>query len=342
MVITRTPYRISFFGGGTDYPAWYRKNGGQVLSTSIDKYCHLICRPLPPFLEKKHHIVYSRIENADYLHEIEHPSVRECLKFLDIDQGMTVVHDGDLPARSGMGSSSAFTVGLLHALYTLQGKMVSKHQLAMDALHVEQECIKENVGSQDQFAAAFGGLNKITFNGQHDIRVEPVIISRGRLESLQDHCMLFFTGLSRTASEMAVHWIKNTDRNEASLKRMHQMVDEAVDVLTDSNRNLQEFGELLDEAWRRKRELTDKITNSTVDDIYDSARRAGAIGGKLLGAGGGGFVLFFVEPDKKEEVLRALSSFMHVPFRFDSLGSHIIHYSHNLGGIDINAGKLNV
>ncbi len=334
MVITRTPFRISFFGGGTDYPAWYDKNGGQVLSTSIDKYCHVTCRPLPPFFEKKHHIVYSKIENVDHPDEIEHPSVRECLKFADIDHGVTVIHDGDLPARSGMGSSSSFTVGLLHALYTLKGKMVSKHQLAMDAIQVEQQHIKENVGSQDQVAAAFGGLNRIIFGGQHGVRVEPIIMSHDRLESMQDHCMLFFTGLSRTASDMAIHWIKNTERNDANLRRMHQMVDEAVEILTNTSHNLREFGELLDEAWRRKRELTDNITNSTVDEVYNSAKQAGAIGGKLLGAGGGGFVLLFVEPDKQEEVRSALGKFMHVPFRFDSLGSHIVHYSHNLGGIN--------
>ena len=330
MIITRTPYRISFFGGGTDYPAWYEKNGGAVLSTSIDKYCHITARSLPPFFEKRHHIVYSRIENIDHLDEIEHPSVRECLRFSGIDHGVSIIHDGDLPARSGVGSSSAFTVGLLHALYALRGKMVSRYQLAKDAIHVEQECIKENVGSQDQSAAAFGGLNRITFGGSEKIRVEPIVMNKIRLNDFQDHLMLFFTGTSRNASEVAADWIKNAGRNENDLRKMHKMVDEAVNILTDATADLREFGKLLDDGWKLKRGLTENVSNSVVDQAYDSAKKAGAIGGKLLGAGGGGFMMFFVDPDKKEAVKRNLQGYMHVPFRFENLGSHVVHYSQNI------------
>ncbi len=321
MIITRTPFRISFFGGGTDYPAWYEKNGGAVLSTTIDKYCHITCRVLPPFFEKKHHIVYSRIENADHADEIEHPSVRECFKFMNIERGITVLHDGDLPARSGLGSSSAFTVGLLHALYALQGKTVSRHQLAMDAIHVEQERIKENVGSQDQIAAVFGGPEKF--------RVEPVIMSGSRSEDLQNHCLFFFTGLSRNAHEIAGSWIKNTERNENNLRRMRQMVDEATEILTNDTSDLREFGKLLDDNWQLKKSLVSEISNSTIDQAYAAAKKTGAIGGKLLGAGAGGFMLIFVEPEKREAVQQALRGFMYVPFRFEGLGSHIMHSNHD-------------
>jgi len=235
-----------------------------------------------------------------------------------------------LPARSGLGSSSSFTVGLLHALYALRGRMVSRYQLAKDAIHIEQECIKENVGSQDQSAAAFGGLNRIIFGGSEKIRVEPIVVSKPRLNDFQDHLMLFFTGLSRNATEVAAGWIKNTEQNENDLRKMHKMVDEAVDILTDTTKDLREFGKLLDDGWQLKRGLTENISNSMVDKIYDSAKQAGAIGGKLLGAGGGGFMLFFVEPSERESVRNALEGYMHVPFRFENLGSHVVHYSQNI------------
>ena len=231
MLIIRTPFRISFFGGGTDYPVWYKKNGGAVLGTTIDKYCYITCRYLPPFFEHKHRIVYSLSELVQEIDEIRHPSVRETMRFIGITEGVEIHHDGDLPARTGLGSSSAFTVGLLHGLYALKGIMPTKMQLAKDAIYVEQELIKESVGSQDQTLAAFGGLKHIYFTGEHNIQVEPVVMRPGRLESLQNHLMLFFTGFSRTASQIAEEQIKETPKKKKELSEMHRMVDTSIDVL---------------------------------------------------------------------------------------------------------------
>jgi D-glycero-alpha-D-manno-heptose-7-phosphate kinase len=323
MVITRTPFRISFFGGGTDYPAWYKERGGAVLSASIDKYCYLNVRHLPPFFDYRYRVRYAKNENAKAHDEIEHPSARECLKFLDVKDGIEIQHTADLPAMSGLGSSSAFTVGLLHALYSLRGTPVSKLQLARDAIHVEQECIKEHVGSQDQVAAAFGGLNRIEFRGNHEITVAPVVMPRERLEELARHLMLFFTGFSRRASDIAATWIKNTPRNERELARMGEMVREGALVL-EGGKDLRQFGALLKEAWELKRGLSPEIANGHVDEIYQRGMRAGALGGKLLGAGGGGFILFFVAPEKQAEVKKALADLLYVPFAFENRGSHVI------------------
>lgn len=326
MIISQTPFRISFFGGGTDYPAWYREHGGAVLSTTIDKYCYLNCREFPPFFDKKNRVVWSKIEFVNAVDEIEHPSVKEVLKYLNIHEGVEIHHSADLPARAGMGSSSSFTVGLLHALKVLRGEEVQdKHQLALEALHVEQNLIKENVGSQDQTAAAFGGLNKITFGGQEEISVEPLDILPERKTGLQNNLMLFFTGFSRTASDIAKEQIKNTPKKEAELRRMHEMVDEAVGTLTDSTRDIDIFGEMLHETWQLKRGLTSKISTSEIDEIYKRALRAGAIGGKLLGAGGGGFILFYVRPEHQEKIKNELSELLYVPFKFEELGSSIVY-----------------
>ena len=325
MIITRTPFRISFFGGGTDYPVWYDENGGAVISASINKYCFITCRYLPPFFDYKYRIVYSKREEVNLLTEIDHRSVRECLGFMNLERGIEIHHDGDLPARTGLGSSSSFTVGLLHALHALKGCMVSKRQLALDAIHVEQEKIRENVGSQDQTVAAFGGFNKITFAKDNNILVQPVIMGPDRLENFQNHLMLFFTGFSRTASEIAEEQIKQTPNKKTELRTMHAMVDEAVTILS-SSRDLDEFGKLLHETWKIKRSLTSKISNPNIDRIYETAIKAGAIGGKLLGAGGGGFILFFVRPENQAGVKKALKPLLHVPFKFEGLGSQIIYY----------------
>lgn len=329
MIISRTPFRISFFGGGTDYPAWYRENGGAVLATTIDKYCYISCRYLPPFFEHKHHIVYSQAELVQNIDEIRHPSARETLRFMGISEGVEVHHDGDLPARTGMGSSSSFTVGLLHAFYALKGVMPSKMQLAKDAIHIEQDLIKENVGSQDQTIASFGGLNHIEFNGEHNIEVRPIIIKPQKLELLQNHLMLFFTGFSRTASQIAEEQIKKTPHKKQELTEMYHMVDEAVNILNGDN-NLLEFGKLLHETWQLKRNLTNKISPPHIDYFYETAIRAGAEGGKLLGAGGGGFILFFVRPELQPKVKESLHGLLHVPFRFENLGSQIIFYNPEL------------
>lgn len=324
MIISRTPLRISFFGGGTDYPVWYRENKGAVLGTTINKYCYITCRYLPPFFDHKYRIVYSLIENVNELSEIKHPSVKGCLKFMNIKEGVAVHYDGDLPARSGLGSSSSFTVGLLNTLYALKGKISTKRQLALNAIYVEQEVMKENVGSQDQVLASFGGFNRIEFGGDHHVSIKQVTISGEKIEQLNSHMMLFFTGFSRLASEIAHEQIKNMHKKRNELKCIYQMVDEAMDILNQDK--IKPFGKLLHEAWMVKKNLSSKISFPHIDDIYNTARRAGAIGGKLLGAGGGGFILFFVEPEKQAKVREKLKNLLYVPFRFEDLGSQIIFF----------------
>ena len=329
MIISRTPFRVSFFGGGTDYNGWFHDHNGAVLATTIDKYCYITCRYLPPFFDHKSRIIYSKMEHIRNVDEIDHPSVREVLRFLNIHEGVEIHHDGDLPARTGLGSSSSFTVGLLNGLYALKGQMVTKEKLALEAIHVEQEMIKENVGCQDQMLAAHGGFNLIEFGGTNHLRVQPVTITTEKMNLLQDHLMLFFTGFSRTASSIAKSQIENIPQKKAELSRMHEMVYEAIDVL--NGKDLLKFGQLLDESWKLKRTLSDKISSEYIDHLYSTAIKAGAVGGKLLGAGGGGFVLFFVEPSKKEKVRQSLKDLLEVPFKFENLGSQIIFYQPNSG-----------
>ncbi len=327
MIISRTPFRISFFGGGTDYPAWYREHGGAVLSTAINKYCYITCRYLPPFHDFKHLIRYYKREEAQTVDDIQHPSVRECLKYLEFEQGIDLVHHADLPARSGLGSSSTFTVGLLHALYALKHEMATKRQLAISAIKVEQDLIGENVGSQDQVAAAFGGLNKIEFGGPHEISVRPLIMSPERFDSLQQHMMLFFTGYSRIASEVAADQIAQIPNKKANLREMMQLVEEAEALLLSKEDRLAEFGKLLNDQWMVKRGMSSRISTPEIDQIYETGMKAGALGGKLLGAGSGGFMLMFVRPEQQKAVKTALGKLLHVPCRFDTLGSQIIYYS---------------
>jgi len=325
MIISRTPFRISFFGGGTDYPIWYKHNGGAVLSTTIDKYCYITCRYLPPFFEHKHRIVYSKVETVKYVREIQHPVVRALLKFLHINDGIEIHHDGDLPARTGLGSSSSFSVGLLHSLYALKEIMPTKHRLAQEAIYIEREVLKENVGSQDQVAVAYGGFNKIVFNRDGKFNIEPVILRKERLDQLQKHLMLYFTGFSRIASHVAKEQIRNTPKKRKELELMYRMVDEAKDILCNS-RDIVDFGKLLHESWQLKRSITDKISTSEIDEIYERARRSGATGGKLLGAGGGGFMLLFVKPELQDKMRKKLRRLLEVKFRFEALGSQIIFY----------------
>jgi D-glycero-alpha-D-manno-heptose-7-phosphate kinase len=325
MIITRTPFRISFFGGGTDFPAWYKLNGGSVLSTTIDKYCYINCRHLPPFFSHKHRIVYSKYEHVNNIDEIIHPAVRETFRFMNITRGIELHHDGDLPARAGLGSSSAFTVGLLHALYGLSGKIISKKRLSLEAIHIEQNMIKESVGSQDQVAAAFGGFNKITFQDDRHIEVTPLTISKAKLDLLQDHLMLFFTGTTRFATDIEKEKIDNLSRKTDVLNGLSNLTGCAMDVLND-DADLLDFGRLLHEGWTLKKALSEGVSNAFIDDVYDTAIKNGAIGGKLLGAGGGGFILFFVRIDQRERLKAALSHLLHVPFRFENLGSQIIYY----------------
>ncbi|MBL8749954.1 MAG: kinase [Planctomycetes bacterium] len=325
MIISRTPFRLSFFGGGTDYPEWYRTHGGAVLSTTIDKYCYLSCRYLPPFFDYRYRVVWSKVENRRSIAEIEHPVVRCLLAHHGFTRGVEVHHVGDLPARSGMGSSSTFTVGLLHALHALQGRMVGKQALMQEALHVEQELLRETVGSQDQAAAAHGGFNKITFATTGEILVSPVVLRPGRVEELDSHLMLFYTGIVRTASTVAATYVTDLGRKRRQLRVMRDMVDEAIELLA-SVRPIDGFGTLLDEAWSMKRSLGAGISNDDVDDAYARAKAAGALGGKITGAGGGGFLLLFVPPDRQAAVADALPELVQVPFRFESSGSQIIFY----------------
>ena len=326
MIITRTPLRISFFGGGTDYPVWYRAHGGAVLSTAIDKCCYITSRWLPPFFEYQSRVSYSRIENVNDNGTIEHPSARECLQFLDINGGVEIHHVADLPARTGLGTSSAFTVGLLLGLYALKNQMRDKHALAVDALHVEQNLIREAVGSQDQVSAAYGGFNRINFNQDDSFEVKRVLTAPARLAALEQNLALYFTGFSRIASEIAQEQVRVTPQKTKELETMFQMVDEAEDIVTNPHRSLDEFGRLLHEGWKVKRSLTQKITNSDINEIYEAGLDAGALGGKLLGAGGGGFLLLYVPPERRDDVRRRLKKLLCVPFAFSNRGSQVIVY----------------
>lgn len=325
MIISRTPYRISFFGGGTDYPAWYQEHGGAVLSTTINHYCYLTCRFLPPFFQEKSRIIWSRIENVMDHDAIVHPSVRAVLKEHGIDNGVEISHSGDLPARSGLGSSSAFTVGLLNAVHALQGRMSTRQSLASEAIHIEQHIIRENIGVQDQIATAYGGFNRITILPNGDFSVDPVVLPQARLHDLQNHFLLFFTGVSRNASDIACEQIRTAPTKKRELQAMRELVDEAGRLLQSSG-DLSEFGRLLDETWKLKRTLSPGIAPDFVDAIYARARKAGVMGGKLLGAGGGGFMLFFAHPDDHPQIKLALKDLLWVPFSFETGGSTIIFY----------------
>jgi len=323
LIIVRAPFRISFFGGGTDYPIWYEKHGGEVLGTSIDKYSYISCRYLPPFFEHKYRVVYSTIELTNQINEIDHPSVRECLRFLEFDEGVEVHYDGDLPARSGMGSSSSFTVALLRALFALKKIDINKQDLALKAIHVEQNLIGESVGSQDQTLASFGGLNHVKFSADKTIDVSPLPIPLEKQKDLQSHLMLVFTGLSRIASEVASEQIRLTPDREKELSMIQNFVTEGIRILK-SESDLSEFGLLLGEAWKVKRSLTNKVSNKEIDEIYEAGLSAGAVGGKLLGAGGGGFVLLFAKPEFHEKIIERLKGLLVVPVHFDYEGSKVL------------------
>lgn len=328
MIISRTPTRISFFGGGTDYPVWYQSHGGTVLSASINKYSYITVRYLPKFFDYKYRIRYYRTEETQTLDEIQHPSVRECARHLDIQKGIEVVHNADLPAGSGLGSSSTFTVGMLHALYALKNYMPTKRELATDAIYVEQQLIGESVGSQDQVAAAWGGFNKIKFGGDQIFDVDPIIMSRDRMLELQNNLLLCFTGFARSASEIAKHQIRDTPQKVRELDEMRSLSNEALQVLTDVDASLDIFGELLGQQWHIKRSLTNYISNPKIDEIYTLGIQNGATGGKLLGAGGGGFFLFYAPQERHDAIKNALDSKLFVPFRFEDTGSKIVYYSH--------------
>jgi D-glycero-alpha-D-manno-heptose-7-phosphate kinase len=327
MIICRTPTRISFFGGGTDYPKWYLDNGGEVLSTTINKYSYITIRYLPKFFDYKFRIRYYKTEETQTVQEIKHPSVRECALFLRLDSGFEIAHNSDLPAGSGLGSSSTFTVGMLHSIYALQNYMPTKRELAMNAIHVEQKLIGEAVGSQDQVAAAWGGFNRIKFSSENTFEVDPIIMERNRLIELQNNLLLCFTGFARSAPEIASHQIKETPSRHKELTEMQSLTNEAFAILRSTG-SLDNFGRLLDSQWKIKKSLTSKITNPAIDEIYNAGIKAGAIGGKLLGAGGGGFMLFYAPQAQHEAIKDKLKDKLFVPFRFDNTGSKIVYFSH--------------
>lgn len=325
MIITKTPFRMSFFGGGTDMPAFFNEHGGAVLSTTFDKYCYVTVRHLPPFFDYTSELVYSRIERVDSIEKIEHPLVRNCIKFLDMHE-LRVNYESDLPARTGLGTSSSFAVGLLNAFYALKGKHASKKQLADEAIYVERELCKESGGWQDQIAAAFGGFNRIDFK-DNGYKVSPIIISPGRKQRLNDNLLLFFTGFSRFSSEIQKSTEAAIKDKTAQLKEMLALVNEAQEVLVNDKSDLDDFGRLLDTTWRLKRQTGAKISTGSIDELYEKGIKAGALGGKLLGAGGGGFLVFYVQPEKRQAVLAAMRDLLHVPFAFENGGTQVLYYA---------------
>lgn len=324
MIITQTPFRMSFFGGGTDFPEFYKENGGAVISTSFDKYCYVNVRHLPRFFDYSTELSYSKTERVTNVNDIEHPAIREAMKYLDMHE-IRLTYEADLPARSGLGTSSSFAVGMLNAFYALKGKYADKRKLADDAIYLERVLCHESGGVQDQIAASFGGFNKISFNAD-GYSVNPVIISIDRKKQLNDNLMLFFTGFSRFSSDIQDATQKNLKSKKEQLLEMLQLVDSAEKVLT-SKEDLREFGRLLDYTWKLKRGIASQVSTNSIDALYDKAMRAGAIGGKLLGAGGGGFLLFYVESDKQDMVKNALSDLLYVPFEFENSGTRVIHYT---------------
>ncbi len=326
MVITRTPYRVSFFGGGTDYPTWFQEHGGATLACAINKYCYLSVRYLPPFFEHRYRIVYSATELCHKVAEIKHNGVRAVLSEHLPDRGVEIHHDGDLPARSGVGSSSSFVVGLLNAVNALKGNICSKYETALEAIRIEQQVLGETVGIQDQVMASFGGFQHIQIPRSGRICVTPLFPPLERQLQFERHLILFYTALSRTSSQIAGSYVPDLLKKEAALSRYVPMVEEAVRILHDPTRSLADFGHLLHEAWMIKRELSPVISNSRIDDLYETARRAGALGGKLLGAGGGGFMLLYADPAQHEKIRSSLSQLIEVPVSIDPSGSQILFF----------------
>ena len=316
---------MSFFGGGTDMPAFFNEHGGAVISTTFDKYCYVNVRHMPPFHPYISELVHNRFERVNNIEEIEHPLIRECMRLHDIHE-IRLTYEGDLPARTGLGTSSTFAVGMLNAFCALKGKMMSHRQLAQEAIHVERDILKEHGGWQDQVAAAYGGLNRIDFK-DGDFAVHPIIISPERKHELDENLMLFYTGIQRFSSEIqADTFAKPVDKTKQLLD-MLALVDEAEKVLTDRNTSLNEFGKFLDQTWKLKRGTGAKVSNGSIDELYDIAIKAGALGGKLLGAGGGGFLMFYCEKEKQPSLIKALEQLMVVPFNFENEGAQVLYYN---------------
>ena len=325
MVITQTPFRMSFFGGGTDFPEYFKSYGGAVLSTTFDKYCYVSVRHLPRFFEYRNELIYSKTERVSHTSEIVHPAIRNAMQMMDMHE-LRLTYDADLPARSGLGTSSSFAVGMLNAFHALKGHYAGKRQLADEAIYLERELCAEAGGIQDQIAAAFGGMNRIDFDAD-GYRVRPVIIAPERKRELNENLVMFFTGFSRFSADIQNNTVKAMDQKQAELQEMKGLVDEAEAILTDRHTDLDEFGRLLDHTWRLKRGISKGISTDTIDGMYERARRAGALGGKLLGAGGGGFLLFYVDREHRAELMKAMKDLLYIPFEFENAGSTVIHYT---------------
>ncbi len=325
MIITQTPFRMSFFGGGTDVESFFKENGGAVLSTTFDKYCYVTVRHLPRFFEYETHLTYSKMEYIQKNEEIQHPAIRNAMEMLDMHE-IRLTYDSDLPARSGLGTSSSFAVGMLNAFYALKGKYVDQKRLAEEAIYLERVLCKEAGGWQDQIAAAYGGMNRIDF-GKDGFRVRPIIISPERKEQLNQNLILFFTGFTRFSADIQKEIDRKSDKKKETLKKMLELVDQAERVLTSNDQDLDEFGHLLNHSWNLKRQLGEKVSTSFVDELYERGVSAGALGGKLLGAGGGGFLLFYAPTEKHAAIREACRDLMEIPFVFETEGTKVIHYT---------------
>lgn len=324
MIITKTPFRMSFFGGGTDMPDFFNKHSGAVISTTFDKYSYVNVRHLPPFMPYMSELVYSKIERINNVDEINHPAIREAMRYLDIHE-VRLTYEGDLPARTGLGTSSTFAVGMLNAFYALKGKYVGKRKLAEDAIYLERELCKESGGWQDQIAVSYGGLNRIDFK-DNDFKVSPVIIHPDRKRQLGENLLLFYTGISRFSSEIQKDTVSVIEDKTAQLLDMYALVDEVQRILENAKSDLNDFGRLMDYSWHLKRQTGRRISNSDIDTLYNKGMAAGALGGKLLGAGGGGFLLFYCEKDKQDNLIKALDNLMCVPFSLETEGTTVVYY----------------
>ena len=323
MIITKTPYRISFFGGGSDYPKWYRKFGGSVLSTTIDKHIYISCRYLPGFFKHKYRIVWSKIENVTDINEIKHHAIKNLLKYLKFKKGLEIHYDGDLPARSGMGSSSSFVVGLMKAIMSINKKKISQQNLGEKAIFFEQNVLNEVVGSQDQIAASVGGLNKIKFNKNGSIKVKK-IKQNNNLKKLEKNLLLIYTSINRTAHEIASSYVNNLTKSKKKyIESIITHVNEGEKILKTGN--IDDFGELLHSSWMFKKKLSNVISNSKIDDLYNHALISGASGGKLLGAGGGGFLLLYMKKKYRKKFFLKSKKLINIPFKFSNIGSEVIY-----------------
>ena len=326
MIITKTPFRMSFFVGGTDMEKFFCEYGGAVLSTTFDKYCYVTVRHLPRFFDFTTHLTYSKMEFVKDVEEIEHPAIRSAMKMLDMHE-IRLIYEADLPARSGLGTSSSFAVGMLNAFYALKGKYVDKKKLADEAIYLERVLCQEAGGWQDQIAAAFGGMNRIEFNKNGTYDVMPVIIHPDRKKQLNNNLMMFFTGFTRFSSDMQKANASGYAEKVKHFQEIYALVNDAEQILEDKYADLDDFGRLLDVTWKLKRKTGGVITTNSIDVLYEKGIKAGALGGKLLGAGGGGFLVFYVRPEKQKAVMEAMKDLLYVPFQFEDGGTQVIHYT---------------